>query len=128
MSQPSKSPIVSPSLSSTHLQANLRVGALGVKDGHVCTQTSVDDGVSTGSAPAEPGKPPPVSLRLLRPAQCAELLGISTTTLWRWTKSDIGFPIAFRLGSNSVEFSEAEVVAWLSTRRASSGIPSERLR
>ena len=64
------------------------------------------------------------TMRLLRPAACAEALGVSTTTLWRLTKSDNGFPVAFRLGRNSVAFSEPEVMEWLAARRVSRRPPS----
>lgn len=55
-------------------------------------------------------------MKMLRPAECAKKLGVSRTTLHRWTKED-GFPTAFRLGRNSVGFDEAEIDAWLMSRR-----------
>lgn len=56
------------------------------------------------------------ALQLLRPRACAAALGVSVTTLWRWSKSR-GFPVAYRLGANSVAFDAGEVRLWLATRR-----------
>ena len=53
---------------------------------------------------------------MIRPRECAEKIGVSRTTLHRWRKRH-GFPIAFRLGDNSVAFDEHEVDAWLASRR-----------
>ncbi len=59
------------------------------------------------------------SLLLLRPRECARVLGISTTSLWRWSRDPaMDFPTAIRLGKNSVAFDEFEVRVWLATRRA----------
>ena len=55
-------------------------------------------------------------LRLLRPRECATALGVSLTTLWRWTQAG-DFPIAYRLGPNSVAFDAKEITAWLAARR-----------
>ena len=55
---------------------------------------------------------------LLRPRECARVLGISATSLWRWSRDPaMNFPTAFQLGKNSVAFDELEVRAWLATRR-----------
>ena len=64
-------------------------------------------------------------LRLLRPRECATALGVSLTTLWRWTKAG-DFPIAYRLGSNSVAFDEREISAWLAGRRVADRKAAER--
>ena len=53
---------------------------------------------------------------MIRPRECAEKIGVSRTTLHRWRKRP-GFPVAFRLGDNSVAFDEHEVDAWLASRR-----------
>ena len=53
---------------------------------------------------------------MIRPRECAEKIGVSRTTLHRWRKRP-GFPVAFRLGDNSVAFDEYEVDAWLASRR-----------
>jgi prophage regulatory protein len=55
-------------------------------------------------------------VKILRPTECAAALGVSKTTLWRMTKRP-GFPVAFRLGPNSVGWDESEIVAWLEARR-----------
>lgn len=59
-------------------------------------------------------------LRLLRPRECATALSVSLTTLWRWTKAG-DFPIAYRLGPNSVAFDAKEINAWLAARRLPAG-------
>ena len=55
-------------------------------------------------------------MKMIRPFACAQKLGISRTTLHRW-KNRPGFPVAFRLGDNSVAFDESEVDQWLASRR-----------
>ena len=56
------------------------------------------------------------SIKLLRPRACAAALGVSLTTLWRWTKAG-DFPVAYRLSANATAFNEREVSAWLERRR-----------
>ena len=56
------------------------------------------------------------SVKLLRPRACADALGVSLTTLWRWTKRG-DFPVAYRLSANATAFDEREVSAWLEGRR-----------
>ncbi len=56
------------------------------------------------------------TVKLLRPRACAAALGVSLTTLWRWTKAG-DFPVAYRLSSQAVAFDEREVSAWLAGRR-----------
>jgi predicted DNA-binding transcriptional regulator AlpA len=55
-------------------------------------------------------------MKMLRPLDCAKKIGVSRTTLHRWKKRP-GFPVAFRLGDNSVAFDEDEIDRWLASRR-----------
>lgn len=55
-------------------------------------------------------------MKLLRPKDCASALGVSTATLWRLAKTD-GFPTGFRVSRQAIAWDEAEVLAWLATRR-----------
>ena len=55
-------------------------------------------------------------MRMIRPAEAARMLAISEPTLWRYSKAR-DFPVAFRIGPNAVGFDEAELVAWLESRR-----------
>lgn len=55
-------------------------------------------------------------MRMIRPIDCARKIGVSRTTLHRWKKRP-GFPVAFRLGDNSIGFDENEIERWLVSRR-----------
>lgn len=55
-------------------------------------------------------------MKMIRPLDCAKKIGVSRTTLHRWKKRP-GFPVAFRLGDNSVAFDEDEIDQWLASRR-----------
>ena len=55
-------------------------------------------------------------MKILRPTECAEVLAISKTTLWRLSKRP-GFPIAFRLSPNAIGWAESEIGAWLEAQR-----------
>lgn len=57
-----------------------------------------------------------MSHRLLTTQDVADLLGLSPeAVLRRWRAGEIP---AFRLASNVLRFDEAEIVAWLDSRRA----------
>ena len=56
-------------------------------------------------------------MKLLRPRACALALGVSTVTLWRWSRQHGGFPQPFRIGKQAIAWDEGEVLAWLETRR-----------
>jgi excisionase family DNA binding protein len=58
-----------------------------------------------------------VSERLLRARDVAELLDMSTETVLRWHRSG-KLPGGYRLGSNVLRFSEAEIETWLTGTRS----------
>ena len=58
----------------------------------------------------------PPSLQLLRPRTLATALGVSATTLWRWSKSP-DFPKAIRLGANAIAFDAQDIARWLAGRQ-----------
>jgi len=64
-------------------------------------------------------------MKMIRPAKTAEKLDISPTTLWRRTK-DPGFPKPYRLGPNTVAFSEDEIDKWIASRRTSAEATERR--
>ena len=45
-----------------------------------------------------------------------QLIGKSRTTVWRW-QGNGNMPPSFKLGPNSVGFYEADIIAWLESRR-----------
>lgn len=48
----------------------------------------------------------------IRPKTTAELLGIGTSTLWRWAKERNDFPKPRRLSLRCTVFDADEVIAW----------------
>jgi predicted DNA-binding transcriptional regulator AlpA len=83
------------------------------------TTPAPDQTRKTGDTSPRAAAPDSARVFLLRPRECARVLGISTTSLWRWSRDPaMDFPAAIRLGKNSVAFDEFEVRAWLATRRA----------
>lgn len=58
----------------------------------------------------------PEPTKILRRAELIQRLGISNSTLWRWTQNDPTFPPAIRLGSHLVGWREIDVDSWLRTR------------
>ncbi len=48
----------------------------------------------------------------IRPKTAAELLGIGTSTFWRWAKERTDFPKARKLSSRCTVFDVSELVAW----------------
>jgi excisionase family DNA binding protein len=68
-----------------------------------------------------------VTDRLLTARQVADLLGVSTETILRWTSR--GALPAIRLPSGAIRFREVELDAWLAGRRTSSApMPSVGLQ
>lgn len=51
-------------------------------------------------------------VRSLRPAQAAELLGVSRATLWRWQRDRPDFPRMRRLSERVTVLDRAELLAW----------------
>lgn len=47
-----------------------------------------------------------------RPKEAADLLGIGTSTIWRWVRERPGFPKPRKLSSRCTVFDVAELVAW----------------
>lgn len=57
-------------------------------------------------------------LKILRPAELAEMLGISKATLWRYTRRD-DFPTKINLGDRAVGFRLADVEDYLNKQSGS---------
>lgn len=54
--------------------------------------------------------------RILRKNELCELLGVTTSTLYRWTRTE-GLPKPIKLGANSIGWKLSEVRAWLDSRQ-----------
>ena len=52
---------------------------------------------------------------VLRPAQAAEALGITRSTLTRWRQRD-DFPKALRLGPQAIGWRRADIESWIAER------------
>ena len=48
----------------------------------------------------------------IRPKTAAELLGIGTSTFWRWAKERQDFPKARRLSARCTDFDMNEIMRW----------------
>ncbi len=48
----------------------------------------------------------------IRPKTAAELLGIGTSTFWRWAKERSDFPKARRLSPRCTVFDAQEIITW----------------
>ena len=48
----------------------------------------------------------------IRPKTAAELLGIGTSTFWRWAKERQDFPKARRLSARCTVFDMHEIMTW----------------
>ena len=48
----------------------------------------------------------------IRPKTAAELLGIGTSTFWRWAKERQDFPKARRLSARCTVFDMHEIMSW----------------
>lgn len=68
--------------------------------------------------PPKPAEPTPRPLRFMRPAQVAKFLGTSPTTLWRWVRNIPDFPKPIKLGAGTTVWDEAELIAWVETKKA----------
>jgi prophage regulatory protein len=59
--------------------------------------------------------------RAIKVASVADLTGDSVSTVWRRTREDPSFPKPFKLSPQSTVWNEAEILAWIEAKRASSG-------
>ena len=66
----------------------------------------------------------PVSERLLRTRDVADLLDVSVETVLRWHRSG-KLPGGYRLASNVLRFSESALEAWLGGAREAPGVEEE---
>jgi prophage regulatory protein len=57
---------------------------------------------------------------ILRRNSVCERVGISGTTLFRWVRAGL-FPKPLRLGPNTVGWLEADIDAWLESKKTTSG-------
>ena len=64
--------------------------------------------------------------RLLTPQEVADVIGVSTYTLFSWRKSGFAFPF-IRLRGNSIRYSEDAVREWIEEQQVHS-IAEERAR
>lgn len=63
--------------------------------------------------------------KLLRRSEVEEITGLSTASIYRKMR-DGSFPVAIKIGANTVRWSLAELEHWLSTRPRAEGIqPSD---
>jgi prophage regulatory protein len=54
-------------------------------------------------------------VRILRVKEVAELVGVSTTTLWRWQRDGL-MPKRRQIGPNVTGWTEQEITEWLEDR------------
>lgn len=62
--------------------------------------------------------------RLVSPHDVCRALGISGTTLWRMRRAG-EFPPPIRIGHNKLGWPEADVKAWIESRRVKAVDPAE---
>jgi len=55
--------------------------------------------------------------RVLRTPEVLEIVGVSSTTLWRWVSAGT-FPASRQIGPNVVGWLESEVEEWIAERTA----------
>lgn len=55
-------------------------------------------------------------MRILRVPEVTRKLGISRTTLWRWSRRP-GFPVKLELGPQTVGWIEEEIDEWILRQR-----------
>ena len=53
--------------------------------------------------------------RLLKEREVCEMVGISSSTLWRWVGAGL-FPAQIRIGPRAVRWRQSEVLAWIASR------------
>ncbi|WP_340264911.1 helix-turn-helix transcriptional regulator [Sphingobium mellinum] len=59
--------------------------------------------------------------RAIRLRKVCDLTGASPATIWRWVRTEPGFPQPFHLSAAITAWEEAEVVAWLRMKKAKRG-------
>jgi predicted DNA-binding transcriptional regulator AlpA len=59
-----------------------------------------------------------VSLRAVRLPRVCDLTGASRATIWRKVKEDASFPRPFKLSPAITVWDEAEVLQWLTSKKA----------
>lgn len=59
------------------------------------------------------------SHRMLSVKDLIQLLTASRATIWRWTKADQTFPKPFHLSPGRTVWDEAEIRAWIESKKAS---------
>lgn len=80
----------------------------------IAAESGITEPITAAGEPAGSATPTPLD-RILSKAEVAALLGVSASTLDRWTKAG-AFPPRVRLGPARVGFSQAAVRTWLATR------------
>lgn len=56
--------------------------------------------------------------RALRDVEVAAVLGVSRVSVWRYARRFPDFPKPYRLSNGATRWREAEIEAWLASRRA----------
>jgi prophage regulatory protein len=56
--------------------------------------------------------------RAIRVHKICDLTGVSRTTVWRWVRCDPTFPRPFHLSQHVTAWDEAEVLKWISSKKA----------
>ena len=49
------------------------------------------------------------ALKILRPRQVMDILGVSRTTLWRWSRERMDFPKPIKIGPNTSGWLASEI-------------------
>jgi len=60
----------------------------------------------------------PALSRAIRLPRVCDLTGVSRPTIWRWVRDDASFPKPFALSARITAWDEAEVIAWLQTKKS----------
>lgn len=58
--------------------------------------------------------------RAIKVSSVADLTGDSVSTVWRRTREDPTFPKPFKLSPQSTVWNQADILAWIEAKRASS--------
>lgn len=63
----------------------------------------------------------PAPIRAICLPRVCDLTGASRPTIWRWVRDDVSFPKPFALSAGVTAWDEAEVIAWLHTKKSQRG-------